>query len=191
MCRQPPLDSEARSNVSLTRRHCAMLFWRMKQLFIDCDGVLADFDTAARELFGQDSRQAEESLGTPEFWSRIIARGNFYRNLSLLPDAMDLYQAVAQLSPIILTGCPEGGWSEPQKLAWAAHHFPGVKMITCLSKEKCLHMMSPGDVLVDDYPRYRERWEEAGGVFIHHISAKESIKQLAVLGLPVRRQKPV
>ena len=39
----------------------------MKQLFIDCDGVLADFDTAARELFGQDSREAEESLGTPEF----------------------------------------------------------------------------------------------------------------------------
>jgi len=62
----------------------------MKQLFIDCDGVLADFDTAARELFGQDSREAEESLGTPEFWSRIIGRGNFYRNLPLLPDAMDL-----------------------------------------------------------------------------------------------------
>ena len=62
----------------------------MKQLFIDCDGVLADFDTAARELFGQDSREAEESLGTPEFWSRIIGRGSFYRNLPLLPDAMDL-----------------------------------------------------------------------------------------------------
>ena len=62
----------------------------MKQLFIDCDGVPADFDTAARELFGQDSREAEESLGTPEFWSRIIGHGSFYRNLPLLPDAMDL-----------------------------------------------------------------------------------------------------
>jgi hypothetical protein len=59
----------------------------MKQLFIDCDGVPADFDTAARELFGQDSREAEESLGTPEFWSRIIGHGSFYRNLPLLPDA--------------------------------------------------------------------------------------------------------
>jgi hypothetical protein len=58
-----------------------MLLWRVKQLFIDCDGVLADFDTAAKELFGQDSREAEESLGTPEFWSRIIGRGNIYRDL--------------------------------------------------------------------------------------------------------------
>ena len=168
-----------------------MLFCGMKQLFIDCDGVLADFDTAARELFGQDSREAEASLGTPEFWNRIIGRGGFYRNLPLLPDAMDLYQAVAHLNPIILTGCPEGGWSEPQKIAWASHHFPGVKIITCLSKEKCLHMMNPGDVLVDDYLRYRELWEKAGGIFIHHVSAMESIRQLAALGLPVRRQTSV
>lgn len=164
-----------------------MLFCRMQQLFIDCDGVLADFDTAARELFGQESREAEEFLGTPEFWNRIIGRGSFYRNLPLLPDAMDLYQAVAHLNPIILTGCPEGGWSEPQKIAWAAHYFPGVKMITCLSKEKRLHMMNPGDVLVDDYLRYRELWENAGGIFIHHVSAKESIRQLAALGLEVRQ----
>jgi hypothetical protein len=99
---------------------------------------------------------------------------------------MDLYQAVAHLNPIILTGCPEGGWSEPQKLSWAARHFPGVKMITCLSKEKFLHMMSPGDVLVDDYLRYRELWENAGGIFIYHISTKESIRLLAALGLDVR-----
>jgi hypothetical protein len=60
-------------------------------------------------------------------------------------------------------------------------------MITCLSKEKCLHMMNPGDVLVDDYLRYRELWEKAGGIFIHHVSARESIRQLAALGLEVRR----
>jgi hypothetical protein len=63
------------------------------------------------------------------------------------------------LDIVILTGCPEGGWSEPQKIAWGRIIFPGVKMITCLSKEKCLHMMNPGDVLVDDYLRYKEkRW---------------------------------
>ena len=179
------MDSGARSNIRLTRGYSAMLFCGMKQLFIDCDGVLADFDTAARELFGQDSREAEESLGTPEFWNRIIGGGNFYRNLPLLPDAMDLYRAVAHLNPIILTGCPQGGWSEPQKIAWAVHHFPGVKMITCLSKDKCLHIMNPGDVLVDDYLRYRDLWEKAGGTFIHHVSAKESIRQLASLGLSV------
>ena len=52
-------------------------------------------------------------------------------------------------------------------------------------------MMNPGDVLVDDYLRYRELWEKAGGIFIHHVSVKESIRQLAALGLSVRRQTSV
>jgi hypothetical protein len=160
----------------------------LTQLFIDCDGVLADFDTAARQLFGQDSREAEVVLGTEEFWSRIRGRGEFYRNLPLMIDAADLYEAVAHLRPIILTGCPEGGWAEPQKIAWAAHHFPTVRMITCPSKDKRLHLMNPGDVLLDDYLRYRELWEKAGGIFVHHVSAKESIKQLAALGLDVRQK---
>jgi hypothetical protein len=66
----------------------------MNQLFIDCDGVLADFDTAARQLFGRDSRDAEELLGTDEFWNRIVVCGDFYRNFPILPDAIELYRAV-------------------------------------------------------------------------------------------------
>ena len=159
----------------------------MKQLFLDFDGVLADFDTAAKQLFAQDSREAEATLGSEAFWSRIRGRDDFYRNLPLMADAMDLYEAVAHLKPIILTGCPEGGWAETQKIAWAAHHFPTAKMVTCRSKDKHLHIMNPGDVLVDDYLRYRELWEKAGWIFIHHASAKESIRQLATWGMEVRR----
>jgi len=81
------------------------------------------------------------SKGPEAFWSRIRGRGDFYRNLPLIADAMDLYEAVAHLKPIILTGCPECGWSEPQKIAWAAHHFPNVTMITCRSKDKHLWAM--------------------------------------------------
>ncbi|HVC48505.1 MAG TPA: hypothetical protein VND90_14795 [Terracidiphilus sp.] len=159
----------------------------MRQIFLDCDGVLADFDTTARQLFGQDSREAEAALGSDLFWNRISGCGDFYRNLPLIADARDLYKAVAHLNPIILTGCPEGGWSEPQKVAWAEHHFPSVKMITCRSKDKYLHITKPGDVLVDDYLRYRELWEAAGGIFVQHISAKEPFQRLVELRIPVRR----
>lgn len=158
----------------------------MKQLFIDCDGVLADFDTAAEQLFKQNSRDAEEALGTPAFWKRIRNQRNFYGELPLLPDAMELYQAIAHLDPIILTGCPVGGWAERQKVDWAAHHFPGVRMITCLSREKCRFLTDPGDILVDDYLKYQHLWEQAGGIFVHHRTAKQSIERLAQLGVPVR-----
>jgi hypothetical protein len=62
-------------------------------------------------------------------------------------------------------------------MAWAKEHFPGTKMITCASRDKSRHM-KPGDVLVDDYLKYRHLWEAAGGVFIHHTSAKASLEAL-------------
>jgi hypothetical protein len=158
----------------------------MNQIFLDCDGVLADFDIAAEQLFNQNSRDAEAALGTPVFWRRIREQANFYGRLPLIADAMELYQAVAHLDPIILTGCPAGGWAERQKVEWAARHFPGVRIITCPSKDKCEFLSSPGDILVDDYLKYRHLWELAGGVFVYHQTAKQSIECLAKLGLPIR-----
>ena len=159
----------------------------MNQLFLDCDGVLADFDTAAEQLFKQNSREAETALGTEAFWSLISGHDDFFGSLSLLRDARQLYDAVAHLNPIILTGCPEGGWAEAQKIAWAQRHFPDVPMITCASKDKWRYLRNPGDVLVDDYVKYQYLWEEAGGIFVHHTSAEQSVERLAMLGLPVRR----
>ena len=155
---------------------------RKPQLFLDCDGVLADFDRAAKKLFAMPPRQAEEELGSRQFWARIHAQKTFYRNLPLKRDARPLFDAVAHLHPIILTGCPIGGWAEPQKVEWAAEHFPGTEIITCMSREKYLHMQ-PGDVLVDDYLKYSDRWEEAGGIFIHHTSAISTIAALKRIGL--------
>lgn len=159
----------------------------MVQIFLDCDGVLADFDSAAERILGQPPRQAEDALGTQEFWRRIRATKDFFLNLPLTRDATELYQSVSHLQPIILTGCPRGGWAEEQKKAWAELHFPGVPLITCLSKDKCRHIRNPGDILVDDYLRYKAQWERAGGVFIHHSSARESIDHMARLGVPVKR----
>lgn len=152
------------------------------QLFLDCDGVVADFDTRALEVFGVPSRKAEEDLGTKRFWCDLQAYPNFYRDLPLMPDAMVLFKAVKHLRPGILTGVPPGGWAEPQKLAWRDYHFPGTKMICCRSKLKN-HYCKPGDILVDDRLKYRHLWLETGGIFIHHTSAKDSIKQLRRMGV--------
>lgn len=94
-----------------------VLSWSLKQLFLDLDGVLADFDAAASLLF---------------------------------------------------------------------HQPPRVNIITCRAREKFLHMRHPGDVLVDDYLKYKEAWEEAGGIFVHHTSARKTLARLAEIGLDVR-----
>ena len=63
----------------------------------------------------------------------------------------------------------------------ARRHFPGVPVITtaaALKREHC----HPGDVLVDDRDQHRRLWEQAGGLFIHHRSAKASIAALKAAG---------
>jgi len=150
----------------------------MVQLFLDCDGVLADFDRGATELLGMAPREYQRRYGSAAFWSRLAkAPGGFYANLPLLPDAMVLFGGVRDLDPIILTGLPRGGWAAEQKMRWAAEHFPGVRIITCMAVDKRNHSR-PGDILVDDTLTHRRLWEGAGGLFIHHRSAVETLAEL-------------
>ncbi|MFL6783006.1 MAG: 5' nucleotidase, NT5C type, partial [Sphingomicrobium sp.] len=89
-----------------------------------------------------------------------------------------LFDAVKHLQPTILTGLPLGRWAAPQKIEWAAEHFPGVPIITCMAADKHKHM-KPGDVLVDDRENHRAAYEAAGVVFVHHKNAEDSLRQLA------------
>jgi len=92
---------------------------------------------------------------------------------------MELFDAVKHLNPIILTGLPRGNWAADQKVRWAAKYFPGTKIITTMARDKRDHARK-GDVLVDDQDRHRHLWEEVGGVFIHHKSARDTLDALAV-----------
>ena len=150
----------------------------MPHLFLDCDGVLADFDAGARQLLGMPPADFEARHGRGEFWKRLARQGNFYGDLEEMPDAQELFLAVKHLKPTILTGLPLGTWAAPQKERWAARHFPGVPIITTMARQKHLHM-ERGDVLVDDRQNHRHLWENAGGIFVHHKSAADSITQLA------------
>ena len=92
-----------------------------KQIYLDCDGVLADFDSAAEAIFGAPSHVFEKHHGAGEFWRRLAKADGFFERLDLLPDARELYDAVRGKGPIILTGMPHGKWAEPQKRRWAAY----------------------------------------------------------------------
>jgi hypothetical protein len=149
-----------------------------RRLFLDCDGVLADFDASFEERFGMKPRAFEAKHGAGTFWHRVrTADPPFYLMLPLKADARALHDAVARFAPTILTGAPLGDWAEPQKIAWAGVHFPGVPIIVCLARNKSDYCR-PGDVLVDDQDRYRDRWEAKGGIFIHHTSAADSVPRV-------------
>ena len=149
-----------------------------RRLFLDADGVLADFDEGARRLLGMSPREFEAKHGRGTFWKRLAAAKNFYGSLPEMPEARLLFDAVKHLQPTILTGLPLGNWAAPQKVEWAAAHFPGVPIITCMARDKHKHM-HPGDVLVDDRENHRKAYEAAGVIFVHHKNAADSLRQLA------------
>jgi 5'(3')-deoxyribonucleotidase len=151
---------------------------RLPRLFLDADGVLANFDQGVRKLLGMKPKEFIARHGRGTFWKRLAKAENFYGALPEMPDARPLFDAVKHLEPTILTGLPIGAWAAPQKVEWAAEHFPGVPIITCMARDKHKHM-HPGDVLVDDREKHREAYEAAGVVFVHHKSAEDSLKQLA------------
>jgi hypothetical protein len=149
----------------------------VRQLYLDCDGVLADFDRGATAILGMKPKAFEHRHGLGKFWQKLAQAPDFYFSLPLLPDARQLFDAVKDLDPIILTGLPRGNWAADQKKRWAEQHFPGVRMITCMARDKRNHAKD-GDVLVDDMEKYRHLWEQAGGIFVHHRSAAESVEAL-------------
>ena len=148
------------------------------RLFLDADGVLADFNRGARALLGMAPKAYIARHGRGLFWKRLANAPNFYGSLPKMPDADLLFATVKHLKPTILTGLPIGGWAAPQKVAWAAEHFPGVPIVTCLARDKHKHMQ-PGDVLVDDRENHRAAYEAHGVVFVHHKNAGDSLRQLA------------
>ena len=78
-------------------------------------------------------------------------------------------------------------WAAPQKVRWAAAHFPGTRILTVMAVDKRNHAQQD-DILVDDQLKHAHLWEGAGGVFVHHRDAESTIAKLAALGVPVREQ---
>lgn len=78
------------------------------RLFLDCDGVLADFEGHATEVFGMPPGAAEKAMGSPAYWKQLELTPDFYRTMPLMPDAKFLFESVKELGfvPTILTGCP-------------------------------------------------------------------------------------
>jgi hypothetical protein len=161
------------------------------QLFLDLDGVLADFDAGVREITGKLPAELEPK----RMWPRLASTPDFYDSLGWMDDGRKLWDFCAAFDPVILTGLPMGAWAEPQKRRWCARELGDrVPVITCMSRDKAKkageYLLNRGDadsstpipVLVDDRLRLQEAWETMGGVFIHHRNADESIRELRALG---------
>lgn len=146
------------------------------------DGVLANFDKHYFDIFGVWPSKESDNVD----WDAVREYKDFYASMPPMPDMPELWGYVSKLTPqpIVLTGIPKSvDEAATNKLKWAVKYLGATaNVICCPSKDKSL-WCHPGDVLIDDWPKYRDRWLNAGGHWITYTSAADSIEKLKQLGI--------
>jgi len=150
------------------------------KLFLDLDGVLADFDAGVLASCGK----LPGELMPRVMWPILARTKDFYAKLPWMKDGKELWERCKPFDPVILTGIPLGQWAAPQKLSWCAKELGArIPVITCLSKEKGSAISNwleedETPILVDDRLKSQPSWLDIGGIFVLHSSAEDSLKQL-------------
>jgi len=152
------------------------------RIYLDLDGVMADFDTHFVEYFGVDPQSLDDDV----MWKMINGYHDFYANLPLMKDAMELFNYLWWSTKFedvaILTACPKSNYKNAaiQKRAWVRNHLlEDITIIPMMGGvNKALFMHEPGDILIDDMAKNCKAWEELGGVAIVHKNAADTLAKL-------------
>jgi len=140
------------------------------QVFLDLDGVFADFDARVRHLCGKHPNQLDRS----RLWKIVNADKRFFAELELIEGCMLLWEATRDLEPIFLTGAPSNKVFQEQKREWVARIFGPEFAVHVVPKKLKAEFSGPHKVLIDDTPENIERWIERGGYGILHSGDHES-----------------
>lgn len=138
------------------------------RLFLDLDGVLADFDGGFPRIFGFDHRDGPKS----RMWAAIKTRESFFAELDPFPGARAFFDIVKPLRPAILTSASDSLFpiAARAKHAWVRHHLCADVLVLPVRDglDKAAFVQDSGDVLVDDYGKNCDAWRAAGGLPIKH-----------------------
>ena len=164
-------------------------------IYLDMDGVLADFERGVKELCGMEPLSQNGKRRDPKqddlMWERIRETEHFYDRLELMPGAKEMFDRIREKYGDrceILTGIPreERGivTAEQDKRTWTRRMLSDtVKVNTVLRKQKRDYCTGPESVLIDDREKTIREWRELGGTGILYVNAEETIKKLEELGL--------
>ena len=149
------------------------------EIFIDMDGVLADFFTEWGKLMGKKDWRDIGSENISKALEKIKQTENFWLDLPLTSNAKNLINLVKQVKGeynILSSPLPGDPKSEPHKRQWIKKNlnfFPPKKIFIRHDKES-FATQSDGtpNILIDDYGVNVRKWEASGGVGFKHKDHK-------------------
>ena len=153
-------------------------------VYLDMDGVLADFEFHAKQMFGNEVWQNNR-----QFWKELRLYQSlgyrFWEELPVMKGAKELISAIEKLDGVddicvlSATGNPEYQ-AEQQKINWLNQHFPDLtnRYFVRKSVEKA-HFADENSFLIDDREKSVIPFVEAGGhAHLYDGDIKQAIRNL-------------
>lgn len=156
----------------------------MAKLYLDLDGVFADFASAVRRYTGSD-------YDPKSSWQKIDKIPRFFQMLYPLSGALRLYDTIKHNSrlPIeFLTSSPDPtGFLHSvvsDKIIWVRKYLDRDAAINVVRgwEQKAL-FAQPGCILVDDSWRNIRDFVNCGGAGVHHTSNYNTLQELGMMGV--------
>jgi 5'(3')-deoxyribonucleotidase len=176
-------------------------FKKMPHLYLDMDGVQADFFRAWAEKHGVSHWKAiQDKEGEIELLSNSTPEQvyGFFRNLKALSGGKEIinWLHINKISFTVLSAPLRGPYAEESKQGkrdWLDEHNPGTSASAIFTSSKHKYAVTDGvaNVLVDDFGPYIQKWVDAGGIPVKHedesevySAAKDTIMQLEKIYAP-------
>tara|TARA_Y100000389_G_scaffold101311_1_gene98057 strand:- start:5020 stop:5520 length:501 start_codon:yes stop_codon:yes gene_type:complete len=158
----------------------------IKRIFVDMDGVLADFNTGVETLTGREFPNNDQGHNDYDLRKEELTNKRLFRNLPPMPDMYDLVAYIRHtgLPWEILTaaGVINRELVVFDKNEWIREHVSPSVVVTCTMTGSQKGMFAiKGSVLIDDRQKNLDAWEKHGGIGILHTSAEDTIAQLKEL----------
>ena len=147
------------------------------EIYVDMDGVLADFFGNWAKLMNKKSWREIEDI--PGGLDKIRQSKDFWLNLPLTSNAVALLKLIKRIKgsySILSSPLPGDPNSEPHKREWIKKNlsfFPPKNII--ITHDKAKYAKQPNgtaNILIDDYGVNIKAWNAAGGIGVKHSDSK-------------------
>lgn len=152
-------------------------------IYIDLDGVCADFNKAVLKYTGKP-------YNGKETWSILENIPRLFYNLDVMQDAKEsvskLIDTYGYRNVEISTALPlqtkELVSAQVDKVQWVHTKIDPMIQVNCVPnwRFKKYFVQSSNDILIDDMARNVEEWEESGGIGILHTSWSNTLNILGI-----------